>query len=165
MSAMKMDFICKDSPEKDGRAPPAVSADGDAMSPSSARLTTPNAAKLSALLNSSHDSDVEMDAEPMEEEEAVRVSMAPPMNGSEANGKTLKTQSVTMEEAPANFTEDEDISEKNGGLSDNEDSEDEQGEFAAWQDVDLNPAVDLVRSFVDDVSWILCGNAKDRVIC
>lgn len=145
MSAMKMDFICKDSPEKDARAPPAVSTDGDAMSPSPARSTTSNAAKLSALLNSSHDSDVEMDAEP--EEEAVRVSMAPPMNGSEANGKTLKTQSVAMEEAPANFTEDEDISEKNGGLSDNEDSEDEQAEFAAWQDVDLNPAVDLVRSF------------------
>ncbi|RLN47793.1 hypothetical protein BBJ29_007250 [Phytophthora kernoviae] len=33
-------------------------------------------------------------------------------------------------------------------ISDNEDSEDEQLEHAAWQDVDLNPAVDLVARVV-----------------
>lgn len=157
MSAMKMDFICKDSPEKDARAPNA-DADDNGASPSPVRSTTPNAANLSALLNSSHDSDVDMgDADSMEEEEIVGLSSSmapPPMNGSGRNERTtLKTTQpipatmavVVVEEAPANFTEDEDISEKNGGLSDNEDSEDEQAEFAAWQDVDLNPAVDLVR--------------------
>ncbi|CEG38759.1 ptype atpase [Plasmopara halstedii] len=35
-----------------------------------------------------------------------------------------------------------------GGVSDNEDSEDEQLEHAAWQDVDLNPAVELVAKLV-----------------
>ncbi|KAK1946039.1 hypothetical protein P3T76_003087 [Phytophthora citrophthora] len=34
------------------------------------------------------------------------------------------------------------------GVSDNEDSEDEQLEHAAWQDVDLNPAVELVAKLV-----------------
>ena len=34
------------------------------------------------------------------------------------------------------------------GISDNENSEDEQLEHAAWQDVDLNPAVELVAKLV-----------------
>ncbi|RMX62878.1 hypothetical protein DD238_007195 [Peronospora effusa] len=34
------------------------------------------------------------------------------------------------------------------GISDNENSEDEQLEYAAWQDVDLNPAVELVAKLV-----------------
>uniref|UniRef100_M4C0Y5 Homeobox domain-containing protein n=1 Tax=Hyaloperonospora arabidopsidis (strain Emoy2) TaxID=559515 RepID=M4C0Y5_HYAAE len=37
---------------------------------------------------------------------------------------------------------------EDAGVSDNEDSEDEQLEHAAWQDVDLNPAVDLVAKLV-----------------
>ncbi|TDH67037.1 hypothetical protein CCR75_008228 [Bremia lactucae] len=37
---------------------------------------------------------------------------------------------------------------EDGGLSDNEDSEDEQLEHAAWQDVDINPAVELVAKLI-----------------
>ncbi|KAF1792427.1 Homeodomain-like [Phytophthora cactorum] len=42
------------------------------------------------------------------------------------------------------------VEPEDGGVSDNEDSEDEQLEHAAWQDVDLNPAVELVAKLVRD---------------
>ncbi|KAG3019283.1 hypothetical protein PC128_g15188 [Phytophthora cactorum] len=42
------------------------------------------------------------------------------------------------------------VEPEEGGVSDNEDSEDEQLEHAAWQDVDLNPAVELVAKLVRD---------------
>ncbi|ETK91392.1 hypothetical protein F441_05153 [Phytophthora nicotianae CJ01A1] len=40
------------------------------------------------------------------------------------------------------------VEPEDAGVSDNEDSEDEQLEHAAWQDVDLNPAVELVAKLV-----------------
>lgn len=122
MSAMKMAFITShESPEKEETPPPAAAS---------------NAAKLSALLNSTRDSDVDMESgssgrNTPEEMSALRASVG------------LAT--LAGGETPTNQT-DRDMSEKYG-MSDNENSEDEQAEHAAWQDVDLNPAVDLVRSF------------------
>uniref|UniRef100_K3WMI7 Homeobox domain-containing protein n=1 Tax=Globisporangium ultimum (strain ATCC 200006 / CBS 805.95 / DAOM BR144) TaxID=431595 RepID=K3WMI7_GLOUD len=160
MSAMKMDFICKDSPEKEANgASEVASAPTPQVSSPAKQSTTPNAAKLSALLNSSHDSDVDMDAEQEHERMDINVRQdnhkpQPPSSFEHAhedgdNSVTVSTSAIeaTAEDTPANQT-DEDISEKNGGLSDNEDSEDEQAEYAAWQDVDLNPAVDLVNKVV-----------------
>lgn len=147
-----MDFICKDSPEKESSNANASMPTPDVVSPQQ-KSTTPNAAKLSALLNGSRDSDVEMDAEnenePMDEDENEdddTRSTSDPANGVDRRVAAASSSSlpVVVEDSPANQT-DEDISDKNGGLSDNEDSEDEQAEYAAWQDVDLNPAVDLVR--------------------
>jgi hypothetical protein len=107
MSAMKMDFICKESPEKEGPAPVA-------------------AARLSALLNGARDSDVDMD-------------------GASSGRNTPDPAAAALRsETPTHWT-DRDGADRNG-VSDDENSEDDQAEHAAWQDVDLNPAVDLVRT-------------------
>ncbi|RLN76241.1 hypothetical protein BBJ28_00016645 [Nothophytophthora sp. Chile5] len=108
MSAMKMDFICKESP-------PEVEAARPAPSPTASPGSKPpsGATKMSALLNSSRDSDGETDPLP-----------SPPL-------------------ASASHTDAD-----RDGASDNEDSEDEQQEHAAWQDVELNPAVELVTKLV-----------------
>eukprot|EP00644_Phytophthora_capsici_P009760 jgi/Phyca11/508535/fgenesh2_kg.PHYCAscaffold_35_\ len=53
----------------------------------------------------------------------------------------MKMDFIIAKEPPQ--AEPEDV-----GISDNEDSEDEQLEHAAWQDVDLNPAVELVAKLV-----------------
>lgn len=55
------------------------------------------------------------------------------------NGRAL-----AVAPSPVNDTDGE-----RNGLSDHENSEDEQAEYAPWQDVDLNPAVDMVRPLVD----------------
>lgn len=114
MSAMKMDFICKESPEKDGGG-------------LDARPPPPSVAKLSALLNSTRDSDVDMDSA---------------SSGRNTPDPAAAQPVAPRSETPTHWT-DRDGADKNG-VSDNENSEDEQAEHAAWQDVDLNPAVDLV---------------------
>lgn len=96
---MKMDFICKESPEKE----------------------TP--ARLSALL---HGADVDMDG------------------ASSGRNTPDPAAAAPRSETPTHWT-DRDGADRNG-VSDDENSEDEQAEHAAWQDVDLNPAVDLVRA-------------------
>ncbi|KAF1331356.1 hypothetical protein FI667_g4423, partial [Globisporangium splendens] len=158
-----MDFICKDSPEKEANGANEASAPIPQVTSPAKQSTTPNAAKLSALLNSSHDSDVDMDAEQENERMDIDVrddnrkphppSSFEPAHGDSDNSEAVAVRSAveaTPEDTPANQT-DEDISEKNDDLSDNEDSEDEQAEYVAWQDVDLNPAVDLLITGCDNV--------------
>lgn len=54
-----------------------------------------------------------------------------------------RPQRLAIAPSPGNETSMTD-GERNG-QSDHENSEEEQAEYAPWQDVDLNPAVDMVR--------------------
>ncbi|TMW62634.1 hypothetical protein Poli38472_005252 [Pythium oligandrum] len=120
MSAMKMEFICEDNSED---AP---------------RQTNANAnAKLSALLNrASHgDSDVEMH-DATERNGTDEQGAAPPRKKAKTEGEAVNEQAGAHADGDVN------------GLSDNENSEDEQVEYAPWEEVDLNPAVDLVNKVV-----------------
>jgi hypothetical protein len=152
MSAMKMDFICKDSPETKPAPPPNANA------------------KLSNLLNSaapldeSEGDDDRVDEEDVghESEEGTPSPPPPPPSSSflpphnaqvNARGvvlpplKKMKLATPTMASEPVHYIEQHqaDVMDAANGVSDNENSEDEQVEYAPWDDIDLNPAVDLVR--------------------
>jgi hypothetical protein len=174
MSAMNMDFICKDSPETKPAPPPNANA------------------KLSNLLNSAaalDDSDEDDDRVEVEEEDAAASNESdeamhqppspppPPSLPPQANGRgivlpplkkmKLAAPSPHMASEPVPQYHDlpeADAMDASNGVSDNENSEDEQVEYAPWEDIDLNPAVDLVRSVSGrqgeeeqstDIDWVL----------
>ncbi|KAJ0412496.1 hypothetical protein ATCC90586_006863 [Pythium insidiosum] len=128
MSAMKMEFICKDSPETKPTAAPATS------NPNA--NPNPNAnAKLSVLLNRST-SLGDSEPERMESDDLARAEAAGPPR---KKAKTAPADSTPADSTPHTDGDD---------LSDHENSEEEQVEYAPWEDVDLNPAVDVVSKVV-----------------
>lgn len=117
-----MDFICKENSPEAAKPPP---------SPTRAVKANANA-KLSNLLNDPMDDVVHTNGSAMQ---------PPPLKKTKTNAAVAVVTTQPVEPVA-------DTTDAANGLSDNENSEDEQVEYAPWDDIDLNPAVEVLNKVI-----------------